>query len=841
MDHDAGTYPSTWHCQSMSADDKPLVVITGAAGDIGSTLARILDSDYTVVGLDRKGTPAPGELIEVDLTSDESVDHALQTLRDRHGSSIATVVHLAAYFDFTGEEHALYEQVNVEGTRRLLRALQSFDVQQFVYSSTMLVHKPGKPGQRINEGTPIEPSWAYPRSKARAEQVIQEHHGAIPYVILRLAGLYDERTCVPTLANQIARIYERDLQSRLYPGATTAGQSFVHRDDMMRAFVSAIERRDRLPRKIEILIGEPDAMSFDDLQDTIGRLIHGVRDWTTISVPPALAKAGAWVREKAEPVVPDTIDRGEPPFVRPFMVDMADDHYALDITRARTLLDWTPQHDLRRTLPQIVAEPKKDPAAWYKANHVEPPPWLQSASAAGEHPESIRQRHEADYRTYHRRHLWAPFANLGLVTWLITAPPLLAYESAALARSDITAGLMLMVFGAISLYWRAAWARWVCATIGTWLLFAPLVFWAPTAAEYLNSTLIGILVISFAVLTPPTPGVSPIAAQAGPTVPPGWDYSPSAWLQRIPVIALAFIGLHISRYLAAYQLGHIDSVWEPFFVGSANPKNGTEEIITSSVSEAWPVSDAGLGAVTYALEILTGIVGSARRWRTMPWLVVLFGMMIVPLGLVSLVFIIIQPIVIGTWCTLCLIAAAAMLLQIPYSLDELVATGQFLVRRKRAGHSLVRVFLVGDTDETSETDRQRQARDEFAQPIKEQLRDAVTGGVSFPGNLIACIAIGVWLMFTRLTVGAEGGMANADHLIGSLVITLSVIALAEVARPVRFVNIALGLALLVTPFVFEADGLSAITSIVAGLALVALSVRRGSVHSHYGRWTEAIV
>ncbi len=150
------------------------------------------------------------------------------------------------------------------------------------------------------------------------------------------------------------------------------------------------------------------------------------------------------------------------------------------------------------------------------------------------------------------------------------------------------------------------------------------------------------------------------------------------------MIALALVGLHVSRYLAAYQLEHIDRVWEPFFAGGPAPKNGTEEIITSELSRAWPVPDAGLGAFTYLLEVATGIIGSRRRWRTMPWLVLLFGIMIVPLGAVSLFFIIIQPIWIGTWCTLCLIAAAAMLVQIPYSLDELVASCQLLRRRKQA-------------------------------------------------------------------------------------------------------------------------------------------------------------
>src|ERR671918_3071886 len=260
---------------------------------------------------------------------------------------------------------------------------------------------------------------------------------------------------------------------------------------------------------------------------------------------------------------------------------------------------------------------------------------------------------------------------------------------------------------------------------------APILFWAPSAAAYLNGTLAGALIAGLAVALPPEPGVSPLAAASGPGTPPGWSYNPSSWTQRLPIIALAFVGLYVSRYLAAYQLGHIDGVWEPFFEGGPDPRNGTEEIITSSVSQAWPVPDAGLGAITYLLEIATGVIGSRRRWRTMPWLVMLFGLMIAPLGIVSIFFIIIQPIWIGTWCTLCLIAAAAMLVQIPYSLDELVATLQFLLRRRRAGERLLRVFFVGDADEGGA----QPAPSEFERTPAQLARDMAGGGVEPPRGL----------------------------------------------------------------------------------------------------------
>ena len=145
---------------------------------------------------------------------------------------------------------------------------------------------------------------------------------------------------------------------------------------------------------------------------------------------------------------------------------------------------------------------------------------------------------------------------------------------------DLISGTLVLVFGTLSLSSHFAWARVVTASVGVWLLFAPLVFWAPTAAGYLNDTLVGALVIGFSMLVPPTPGVGVAARMTGPDVPPGWDYTPSGWTQRIPIIALAFVGLAISRYLAAYQLGHTESAWDPFF------GEGTERIITSEVSKA---------------------------------------------------------------------------------------------------------------------------------------------------------------------------------------------------------------------------------------------------------------
>lgn len=824
----------------MTEDDRPVVIITGASGNIGQALVGALGDDFHVVGFDLDASDeADFDQIVMDVTSDESVDEAFRSFRERFGGRIASVIHLAAFFDFSGEENPLYEKVNEEGTRRLIRALGDFDVEQFVYSGTMLIHRPGKPGETIDESAPIEPKWAYPQSKARTEEIIVEERDDIPVVLLHLAGLYDEESGVPTLTHQIARIYERDMKSRFYPADMDAGQAFIHKDDLVRVVHRAVERRRDLEPVETILAGETDVMSFRELQDGIGRLIHGESEWQTLRVPKELATVAAWAEEKAEPVIPDAYDRGEKPFIKPFMIEMAEDHYALDISRARRKLGWEPRRSMRETLPALVAALLRDPLGWYRKNGITPPTWMEGAEEESANPEDIRREHERKVRKGHRAALWAPFVNIGLGAWLITSPMTLGYETAGMMWSDLLCGALVMMLAFLSLSWRLAPVRWLIAGLGMWVSFAPLVFWTPSAAAYLNGTLVGGLVAAFAVLVGPTPGVSPLAETRGPRVPPGWDVNPSSWSQRAVIIMLAFVGLFASRYLAAYQLGHIDTAWDPFFAGGPGPKNGTEEVITSSVSEAWPVPDAGIGAVAYLLEILTGLLGSTRRWRTMPWLVILFGILIVPLGIVSITFIIIQPIVIGTWCAICLLQAAAMLLQIPYSLDELVATGQFLKRRKRAGRPILRVFLFGDTDEDAPHSRPEKD-DDFERPARTVFADMIGGGVAVPWNIGVCLLIGVWLMFTRLTLGAEGALADMDHLVGSLVITVSVIAFAEVARAVRFANMALGAAIIVVPFVTDAGVASMVADSLCGLALILLSFRKGRTNYHYGSFDRLI-
>ncbi len=829
---------------SLQHASTPVIAITGGAGRVGRAMAESLSDDYRIIVIDQPGTDCD---IEMDLTEGLSVTKAISELSSLSDGHVACVIHLAAYFNFDGKASPLYEAVNVKGTQTLLDNLAQLKVERFLYLSTMLVHEAASPGQRISESSPLKPAWAYPESKLRAEEVIRQHEGRIPYAIIRLAGLYDDETAVPTLAQQIARIYEQDVKSFVYAGDKDAGQAFIHAEDMLALIKEIIGKRDTLDQALILLAGEEESPSYQTLQNHIGAIIHGEQAWTTLNVPSAVAKAGAWVQEKTEPVVPDALDEGERPFIKPFMVDLASDHYELNLSALKSRLDWRPKHRLLDELEALITNLKKNPLEWYRANGIHPPVWMQDAPEASLNAEQLRVAHESNYRAQHLNSIWAYWVNMALGLWLMTSPVTVGVTEQSMVLSDMVSGVLLILFSGACLSRKRqwTWSRWASAGVGVWLLAAPLVFWTESAAAYLNNSLVGCFVIGFALAVRPEPGVTPIASQTGPEIPPGWDFSPSDWFQRIPIIVLALFGFIISRYMAAYQLGHIDAVWDPFFAGASpnDGRNGTEEIITSDVSEAWPVPDAGLGAMTYALEIVTGLIGSRARWRTMPWLVLLFGFMIVPLGAISITFIIIQPVLLGTWCTLCLIAAAAMLIQIPYSFDEIVATIDFLRRRHRAGRPWIKVVFTGDTVESIDDQKNKvsETNDSFLRPPLTLIKEMLSGGVSVTRGLAVSMAIGIWLLCTRLTLGTEGHIANADHILGALIITVSVTALAEVMRPVRFLNICLGIAVFLMPFILGASTLSMVFNSILGLLLIVSSLERGSIHAPYGAWSRYLV
>ncbi len=388
---------------------------------------------------------------------------------------------------------------------------------------------------------------------------------------------------------------------------------------------------------------------------------------------------------------------------------------------------------------------------------------------------------------------WRGFLNATFGFLLISAPFTFGYQSTLLTYSDVTCGILAIIFGIITV--RHPMFAWATALIGVWLQLAPLFFWAPEPASYLNDTFVGVLLLVFSLVIPDTPGGRD---SRGAEVPPGWSYNPSSYLQRIPIICLNLLCWMIAHYLAAYQLGFIHHVRDPFF------GNGTIQVLTSKVSQSFPAPDAGLGAAAYLLEAILGF-GSPKRWHTMPWFVTFFGILAVPVSCISIILIILQPTVVGAWCTLCLVTASLMLFIIPFSIDEVVAVLQVLKRAHTKGESVWKTFWMGEKLPAGPPDPRTPP---FTAPYGKQLK-AMCYGVSIPWNLALTTILGISAMFL-------------GHFIpGALITVFSVIAFAEVIRCFRFAIIPLGIWL-------------AFSSPLLGIMAILLCWRKGKIKEKYG-------
>ena len=154
--------------------------------------------------------------------------------------------------------------------------------------------------------------------------------------------------------------------------------------------------------------------------------------------------------------------------------------------------------------------------------------------------------------------------------------------------------------------------------------------------------------------------------------------NPSASRDRAVLAALAAVGLGLSVYLAAYQLGAVAHPWDPLF-GQAS----SARVLHSFVSRLLPIPDAALGAAGYAVELVLDLAGGADRWRTHPWIVLAFVAEAVALGLAGVTLTLVQILVVQAGCTLCLCSAAASITVAVLAVagDEVRTTISFVVPR----------------------------------------------------------------------------------------------------------------------------------------------------------------
>lgn len=169
-----------------------------------------------------------------------------------------------------------------------------------------------------------------------------------------------------------------------------------------------------------------------------------------------------------------------------------------------------------------------------------------------------------------------------------------------------------------------------------------------------------------------------------------WSYNPSSWNQRFRIAILAFIAALIALYLGLYQWRILPDAWDPIF------GDQTKQVLDSDISQKitrWiRIPDAILGVLAYLSDAVFALGGSERRWQDRPWLVIVFGIDVIPLGFVSAILVLLQGFAVKAWCFLCLLSAVISLTLIVLAYDEVASSCFYLHELWKISRSPVTVW-----------------------------------------------------------------------------------------------------------------------------------------------------
>jgi nucleoside-diphosphate-sugar epimerase len=253
----------------------PLALVTGASGFVGSHVVEaLLDRDYRVRCLVREESNLgwlPLERVELTRGTMTDASSLASAARD-----VDLVVHNAGRVRAEGD--ALYEDVNVLGTRMLVQAVQNAapGLRRFILMSSQAAGGPSRPDHLRTEDDPDQPQSAYGRSKKRGEEEVERLGEAVPWTILRPCAVYGPRDRgFLILARMAARGYSFRVGVRVQPVQA------IHIRDLVHATLLSAESPRAVGRRY--YIAHPDITDWN----TVGRIMAGAigKSALTLSVP----------------------------------------------------------------------------------------------------------------------------------------------------------------------------------------------------------------------------------------------------------------------------------------------------------------------------------------------------------------------------------------------------------------------------------------------------------------------------------------------------------------------------------------------------------------------------
>jgi nucleoside-diphosphate-sugar epimerase len=346
----------------------PILVVTGASGFVGRRLLDTLKHSHRLICLARRsqtlcGAPFHDNIIwkQVDIGVRRRVAQVWEEIREI--GPVEAVIHLAAHYDFTGEDHPEYQRTNVEGTRHVLEECRRHPPKVFIFSSSVAACSFPKPGEALDETSPTDGDHIYAKTKSAGEAMLAEYADAFKSVIVRYAALFSDWCEYPPLYMFLRTWLSSAWNARVLGGKGESAIPYLHLKDAVRFMRTLLRRHPDLDQGEVLICGSDGATSHGELY------CAAVNYWADDACSPwhtprPLIKPGIRIM--------DVVGRlmGERPFERPWMADYVDLKLTIDSSRTRKRLGWEPRerlHILRR-LPFLLENRRGDRVEWTRVN-----------------------------------------------------------------------------------------------------------------------------------------------------------------------------------------------------------------------------------------------------------------------------------------------------------------------------------------------------------------------------------------------------------------------------------------------------------------------------------------
>jgi nucleoside-diphosphate-sugar epimerase len=348
----------------------PRLILTGASGFVGRHLLEALCDDWTVYGIARRsqarcGAPVHPNLtwFQVDIGDREALADVFGKIRGAGGADV--VVHLAAHYDFTGEEHPEYFRTNVDGLRNTLDLSAEAGVKQFFFSSSVAACELPPRGRTLDETSPPDGRHIYAQTKRIGETMVGGYKDRFTPVIVRFAAMFSDWCEYPPLYMFLETWLSSAWNRRMLGGRGESAIPYLHVADGVALLTRLLERR-RDWKPSEVLIASPDgATSHRALFE--GTMAHeSPAPVAPVLIPKALCGPGMLMRDLAGRLT------GDRPFERPWMAEYIDTVMAIDASGTRARTGWAPRERLEilRRLPFLLENRGMYPLDWHRLNRA---------------------------------------------------------------------------------------------------------------------------------------------------------------------------------------------------------------------------------------------------------------------------------------------------------------------------------------------------------------------------------------------------------------------------------------------------------------------------------------